>query len=385
MKIWVSILIVLLCSCKSNNQDIFSFDVLSKPDGEIGNLSEIATDIHYIPLQTTEYSLINRIYSIKVKGEYIYINTLENILCFDFKGNYLFSLDRVGRGPGEYQNISDLDVNYNNTNLIVLSSGKILLYNLTSEGIKFDKKLKVESSPWRISFTGESDNILIQYENADGSGIYSNEVIDIDGERLSTWPNYSKFVPVDGFVVTNLWETITFIQNNQIFIKELMNDTLFCLINDSVMKPAMIFNTGDKRLTSEARSNGREYFERSSDYLTVPKILSSERYLYYTFSYKKSGTGNKIIIDRMSGKKFVVPGKGGLVDNLSGGIDFIPEYCYNGTFISWVEASKLKSYVSGNIFNSSVATKPEKKDELRKIGGLISDLDNPVLIIVNVR
>lgn len=375
----------MLCSCKSNNREFFSIDVLSSPDGEIRNLSEIATDIHYIPLQTTENSLISSIYSIKVKGEFIYINTLENIHCFDYKGKYLFSLDMVGRGPGEYRNISDFDVNANNTKLIITSGRKMLLYNLISEGIKFDKDLKVKRAPWRISFTGETDRILIQYSNADGSSIYSNEVIDINGESLVTWPNYSKFVPIDGFVVTNLWETITFIQNDQIYVKELLNDTLFCLINDSVLKPTMIFNTGKKRLTPKVRSKGREYFDRGSDYLTVPKILSSERYLYYIFSYKESGPGNKIIFDKMSGRKFVVPGKDGLVDNLLGGIDFMPEYCYNGIFISWIEASKLKSYVSGNVFNSTVATMPEKKDELRVMADSLSEFDNPVLIVVNVR
>ena len=379
------LIIFLCCYCGNNNKVGNSIDVLSSPDGEIENLSTIATTIDYVPLQTNEKSLIKRISSIKAKGEFLYIKESNRILCFDSKGKHLIDLDKQGRGPEEYQFILDFDVNYNNSKLAVLSGKEILIYDQTSDGFNFDRKLQLGSSPWRINFTGESNNILLQYSNADGTRIFSNELINYDGTRLSAWLNYLKFTSVDGFITTNAYESSSYIQNNKLFLKELQNDTLFCLTDSMTLNKVLVFNTGEMRLTAEARSNGKHYFDNQYDYLTVPDIFSSERYLYYSFSYKKSGRGNKIIFDRESGKKFVIPKKEGLTDDISGGISFKPQYCYNGIFFSWVEANTLKNHVSGDAFKSSVVTNPEKKEELKRLADSITESDNPVLIMAKIR
>ena len=386
MKTFNLLLIIFLCCyCGNNNQVADSIDVLSSPDGEIENLSMITTTIDYVPLQTDQKILINRINTLKAKGDFLYVKESKRILCFDFKGKYLFCLDRVGRGPGEYQFIHDFDVNYNNTKLTVLSSKEILIYNQTSDGFKFDRKLQMGSSPWRINFTDESNSILLQYSNADGTRIFSYELINYDGTRLSAWPNYLKFISVDGFITTNAYETSSYIQGNKLFLKELQNDTLFCLTDSMKLSPVLVFNTGEMRLTPEARSNGKHYFDNPYEYLTIPEIFSSERYLYYSFSYKKLGPGNKIILDRQSGKKFVIPKKEGLTDDISGGISFKPQYCYNGIFFSWIEANALKNYLSSDAFKLSVVTNPNKKEELKRLADSITESDNPVLIMAKIK
>jgi hypothetical protein len=60
MKIQIIIFIILLaCSCSQKSHmseeksgDIRKIDVISRPDSIIYNLSDIASDIQYIPLQT---------------------------------------------------------------------------------------------------------------------------------------------------------------------------------------------------------------------------------------------------------------------------------------------------------------------------------------------
>ena len=53
------ILALFFCSCKSKeNQAIKTIDVLSPAGPEIKNLSDIATDIQYIPLETAPEALM---------------------------------------------------------------------------------------------------------------------------------------------------------------------------------------------------------------------------------------------------------------------------------------------------------------------------------------
>lgn len=64
------VLFIVLCACGRKNENqindigtIRVIDILSEPGSEITNLSDIATDIDYIPLQTTANSLVGSIES----------------------------------------------------------------------------------------------------------------------------------------------------------------------------------------------------------------------------------------------------------------------------------------------------------------------------------
>lgn len=101
------VLIILFCSC--NRQGTFEsrksgiplvIDLLSEPESEVARLSDISTNVQYFPLQTTPSSLVGNVDKIVTCGNNIYIkNSYSEILCFDQKGNFLFKLNKTGRGP----------------------------------------------------------------------------------------------------------------------------------------------------------------------------------------------------------------------------------------------------------------------------------------------
>jgi hypothetical protein len=138
MRIIVSIFIAaVFCSCGRKNADqtndvssIKVIDLLSEPESEITCLSEIALDIEYIPLETTKNSMIKNIDKVKIREKYIYLkNNVIEVMCFDRKGRFINKLDKSGRGPEEYTNISDYDISSDNNTLVVLSGRKIFEYN----------------------------------------------------------------------------------------------------------------------------------------------------------------------------------------------------------------------------------------------------------------
>jgi len=94
---------------KQNNYPVISFA------SEIGkeavvNLSSIADSISYIPLETSDSSLLSRLgFYICEKGK-IYVQSVDRLMVFDIKGNYLRTINRKGRGPQEYLQIKRIEI-----------------------------------------------------------------------------------------------------------------------------------------------------------------------------------------------------------------------------------------------------------------------------------
>lgn len=374
--------LLILFSCKREHDKTFEkIDLFAPEEDEVITLSDIASDVEYIPLQTTENSYIGRIASMKAVGKFFYIHELNQILCFDKSGNFLFRLNKSGRGPGEYEFLMGFNVNEKNTYLAIKSYKCILIYNQSDTGFIFINKFTLPSTPDKIMFIGEQDNLLLFYSNAEGRNPNSMEIINLKGETIFRRPNYLKF-KLKGTVSTSLGDNITYSLNDCIYFKELMNDTVFNITEDLKIHPYLIFDTEDKRLTPEVRSDGKFYVSHKAEYFHIEEIYASERYIYYTYIYKKYG---HTVYDILTKLKYQVEDKKFLVDDLGGGINFEPKFCDNGVFYSWVESLSLKDYVSGEIFKNSIVKFPEKKKELENMANSLKETDNPVLMIVRLK
>ncbi|MBN2666121.1 MAG: 6-bladed beta-propeller [Bacteroidales bacterium] len=91
---------LLLCTCKGRQDSpVTTIDVLSPAGTEIKNLSEIASDIRYIPLETNPDALMVFIRSLKTSSDRFYLNAVREILCFENQVNSYISL--ILRGGGQ--------------------------------------------------------------------------------------------------------------------------------------------------------------------------------------------------------------------------------------------------------------------------------------------
>lgn len=376
------ILILILASCKQGkNKALETIDLISQNTTELSDLSDIASNIDYVPLQTKDSCLIGRMTTMKAIGDNFYIPDFSKILCFDKTGKYLYQLSKNGRGPGEYEFLMDFDVNQQNSLLAVKSYKSILLYKQTFKGFVFLNKVSLQVTPRKIKFLGNQGHLILQYSNAEGKEDYSLEIINLNGETLFTRSNNLRF-QLKGTVSTSLGDNINYYLNDCVYLKELMSDTMFRICDELKLEPFLIFETGQKRVTPEVRSDGKYYVSHKSEYFHVEEILGSERYIYYTYSFKGYG---HIIYDKFSRHKYLVKDKIFLRDDLGGGLNFEPKYCNNGIFYSWVEPISLKKFLAGDIFKNAIVINPEKKKELEKLSENLKDTDNPVLIRVELK
>ena len=359
-------------------------DALSSPGSSITNLSDIATDIEYIPLETTSASIVGRIINIKIRNNYIYVATVDKkIFCFDKSGKYLFNLDKAGKGPEEYLYCSEFDVNGSNSILAVMGSKELILYNQLSSGFTFMKRIKLIESPNIFNFVAQNDNILLQYSNTYGTNPFSKELINQNGETLQSWPNYMKFQLQEKISVFSRYENTCYNFKNFMYLKEVGNDTIF-KFDGNKLSPVLIIDTKNKGVTPEVRANVKYYADHMYEYFILQKFFGSENFFYYTAAYNKE-YNIVVIYDKVKKKTYSVPGKDFFKDDISGGVNFEPKYCYNGTFYSWIDAITLKNYSTSEIFIKTKARNSGKYELLKNLAQQITENDNPILLAAKIR
>lgn len=103
---------VLLSGCHSKATDsqtqaqVVDFDNVQKSDFEINNLK-------YIPLETTDHSLLENVYKVLFRNDKYYIlskNAKSGVYIFDKEGHFLSAINKQGEAPDEYIELMDMDV-----------------------------------------------------------------------------------------------------------------------------------------------------------------------------------------------------------------------------------------------------------------------------------
>ena len=130
----VFLLTLSLFSCSSNKGEVGAGGVevvdieASINNFSIVKLSDYASDIRYIPLETSDSILIGGISHVMYERETIYIlDHSGKIHLFDETGKYRKSFSRKGRGPGEYSEAFSIKVNPDNGDLFILDAWRGIL------------------------------------------------------------------------------------------------------------------------------------------------------------------------------------------------------------------------------------------------------------------
>jgi hypothetical protein len=382
------LLIILLCSCnRSKNQttvdDLIKIDLLSDAEMTLSNLSEIASDIQYIRLQTIDSSLISRIDKVVITGDKIYVNNRgADIICFDNIGTFLGRLSKAGRGPGEYTFIQDFDISSDCKKLILLSNGKILLYKINGNEFKFSKSIDLYEGVLRISFILGTDNILLSNGPWFGNESSLNLVINLDRDTLLLKPNCYKYEKLgSGFRATN--DAIQYKLGDRVCFKEGFSDTIFYVTSKlDRLSPHLILNSHGTVPPPKVRGDMEYAKAHAIEFSSVAVAYEVPRYIFYYYMYKS--LRHKIIYDKVSNRKYELALENALVDDLNGGpnIDLNMRNCIGTYFYAIVDAIKLKKYIQSDDYTNATVKELKKKEELKGIADSLKETDNPLLIIV---
>jgi len=401
--ILLSFLLIGMSYCKVKNPDkaddgdsVLEIDLFSESKPAGGKLSAFADDIEFIPLQTTRESLIGgparRVVS---REQRIYVSDATRIMCFDIEGRFLYKLDKLGRGPGEYSVIFYFDVDPDNKYLIIPNHYKLLLFGISDTGFYFQRSLAFNEDVLRKSeIVPGTNHIFIPIPPWRGNEQTLSLLIDIFGDTVHFKPNCYKYTKQSKGGSRSLSEMQVYSIGKKVCFKEEFSDTVFYVdTKDNHFKPRMILNSHNTIVTPERRGGSETAPKARSG---VNRIFETSRYVFINCIIKDSqdrDIENRIIFDKTTNIKYMLDidseRKSPLVDDLGGGPAFnmgYLDYSFNGDMLfSFVEAHALKKHVASEEFKNAKVKYPEKKERIKELSDSLDDMDNPVLVMVRLK
>jgi len=200
MKDIIHILIVTLivfCLCRCSKEEIEG-DVLSIKLDYSHNTdnSELLTDDYFnnrqiIKLETTDESFISQISRLIIFDDkyFIFDHRTFSIHIFDKTGKFLYKIKRIGRGPGEYIQLTDFTIDAINKNIVLLCDIPNCIIYLDIEGnfIKQEKKKQYD-----------------HYLSSDNNALYFASFLMDEKDSYINVKNgnsHSEFLPIDEYLI----------------------------------------------------------------------------------------------------------------------------------------------------------------------------------------
>ncbi len=384
----ILIISLFVISCQNgNNKDINrlkTFDLKELPNITSVKLSDLGfVDIEYVPLETTPKSAISYIQNIKFGNGFFLVKNFNEIYEFQNDGSFITKTGTEGRGPHEYINAHDIDID-NKNQTIYLVSGWQKKFNVYSEQGGFLRTFHCPQNTTNFNIT--KDGILCYNSNIMANVDISYNLIDTLGRTIKDFSNKYPWARVQTSLLAD--ENLFYQFDNRLYKKEIYSDTVYSFV-DKEFKPHLVIEQGDKLLTPEARSKySPEYL--SEYYIIQTNLFEFGDYIYYEFSYDfKIGGQNfyrGFIGSKKNNSQVLIDADKGLINDLDSGPNIkLKTIKDSNTLIFWIEALELKNLVISENFKNSTPKYPEKKKELEKLANSLKETDNPVLMIIRLK
>ncbi len=380
LKIYFFTLLIFLSNCKniSNREKrLITFDLKDLSKTTNVKLSDLGfTDIEYIPLETNEQCLISEINEFITGNDFFLIKYFNEILEFRSDGSFVTKIGREGRGPQEFQNAHDLDVDEKNQYIYIVSGWEHKFYVFSQNG----GFIRTISSPRHTTEIKFADDYILCYSiNTEGITENSFNLLNKEGLIEKSFRNkypYNVRVNLIYFQHENLFYRF----NNQLLKKEIYSDTVYIFKNKSFI-PSFVLEHGEKLLTPKARGDF-DPIDIMENYITQWNLFEFGDKVYYEFSIK----GERYGFIGSKTNDFQVLTKQGFINDVDGGPNIKFQTTRDdSTVVSWINAIDLKTYIVSESFKTFNPKYPEKKKKLEKLANNLKENDNPVLMLIKLK
>lgn len=398
-KIFFLIVPFLSVSCSQNttenNNDTKFFDInfeeaLSNKKDYL--LSEIASDIQYVKLETNDSCLIRPVVRYFFTDEFIFVRNFDHILKFSREGKYLQRIGKSGRGPGEIDLIRSMSVIPEKRLIVVQLNYQRKLYHFSFDG-EFLKEIDFDRNISYIKVCQDGRYIL-QERGAGGYEKYSFCLATDAWDTLSHVENYTRWENKSNMVISVGYPSFEsfYEANGTMYMKDMYNDTIY-YVDNSQLRPAYFLNMGEFRLPGELRPEKlgpdliSRFNENSGKYFFGTLHESAGKIFLAAHCYKDSPS-RYVVYDKATGTATYLSGGGdpakGFIDDLNGITEFWPIGSAGGNHV-FMTASvmSLQKQIKENGARS--AKFPEKQKELEEMIMSMDPTDNPVLVMVTLK
>lgn len=375
---------VSICACSQKTEEFKSIDIGNAYDTrEPVMASDYFSSIEYIPLETTEASLLNGSGSLNLAVAQDRLLVLNNIFgadpyvkSFDFSGKMLQFNARFGRAEGEFYNAHYITV-YDNE-VFLIQQNDMLIYDLDGnyrETIKPSAGNFLMNRPFIIEkrlfgLLGndfKEKKIFIDRIDKTGQRIYGDPIASYSGEGGK--PRYISRGGVN-YPLPPKNPGSLYNQNEEVFFMIQSNDTLYTIDKERLQKsPEAIFDYGKYQ---DSQSPKRVTFLLETPSFLMTKVLFKKDlfkpdngYLMPPFIYDYATGKTRILTYN---EKF---DKNGFVNDINNdALLFMPELCRGNKMYELIDAIDFIDMAEGS-----------SSPKIKAIAATITEESNPVLVI----
>ncbi|MDC1106579.1 6-bladed beta-propeller [Prolixibacteraceae bacterium] len=233
MKIIILFLLpIFFISCTINDkatsvdkESIVKLELDLDMSGEI-KLSTLFDSVQYIPLETTESSLIGDVRKVIIKDKMIFIQDYESnsLNIFNGDGKFISKLQKIGNGSDEYIRIRDFAYDKDKRHIYLNVGFEIKVYTISGE---FIKKWKLPSPAREMEIIGDEIFFYCGTNSSfiDNGQYYGVVITDLNGNINS----FSNTISSD--LISNLksyyldYHPVS--RNNRLMFLQEINDTIY--------------------------------------------------------------------------------------------------------------------------------------------------------------
>jgi hypothetical protein len=391
-------LIFLLFSCHQQpNNFIKEIDISqSYFNDKEALLSEIATDIKYVKLQTDTNCLIGQIYhpleNLQFSEDKIFISDGENLFVFENSGKFLTRIGNQGRGPEEFSRITNFTILPKDSLIVIFSDVQKKAFIYTYDN-RFEKDIKIDFWPLSISSLNKEFMVFGSPKGRRSeTDYYALSIINSEGEIISHLINYQREREVEKKEKLGIASISQFYNYfDTLSYWEFQYDTIWRIINENRAIPEYFINSGPKRLPFEQLLASKYRSDERDNYVKIWEFMETKRFLFLKVGYEIYL--KHILYDKQSKQSYNIKYS---QDNEHNNLSFINDIDGGNSFwpLGNVSPNKVFSIFYGHDLKEILRNKVnENKSALfgknnKKILDLIENsnpTDNPIIMIVTVK
>ena len=333
-------------------------------------LNELASDIRYVPLETTDDCLMNNeFYIMQYTGEDIITS---GIFHFDKNGKFLNKIGSKGQGPEEYLQGLFAFGDWKNKLLYVQNWTTLTCYGFDGTFVR-----SIPTPQLNMGAAGLFDENHILYRNdiyyADKANPIQLYMVDSqNGKTVSKWRGHLEENKKYGMILTS--RDFMYNYDNSLFYKPALENVIFKILSPKKRQLVYKFDCSGKDIDVSADEvDPKKRFQ----FLSVYWAKETAQYLFVNYGMKNI---SRLGIYDKEKKTFT---NVTIKDNLAGGYDIHPAWTSDDNHL-------LMVYYAGGLLQDkekrySTGLLPERKKELDELLKNIKEDDNPVVILVTLK
>lgn len=302
------ILAILFNSCntvkQSNDSNVktISFHLSEKKEkqSDFFHIKEI------IPLSTSQEALIGKISEIIPKPSGFYIadyETAKQIVKFDTQGNILYTINKSGRGPGEYLSLTNISVDFNDEYLYIYDSRQKKMMCFEAATGEFVKYFNVDFYATSCAVLPDNKSFIFYFNYTPNKVLKQGDsypqfvIVDSTGKKTEAFVYFDK--TVNSSNISSLDQVFSAIDSN-VYCFAIYQDIIYNInaklqfkeeyrldyLNDNTQRQNKLLEKIKKYPNIDFERNSTDRI--NAKFYDLCKIVFSSDCLYFSGKYEQS-------------------------------------------------------------------------------------------------